>query len=193
MRKSIIVAAAQNGIIGKDGQLPWKLPADMKRFQELTMRHALIMGRKTYESLPKKLRPLPGRETVMLTSSAASDGKVLVASSLAQALDKAEAAEHTIRRSDDDGYLDPEIFICGGAAVYKEALPLCDRVILTVIEQDYEGDVSFPYPELLLHPSTQQEFVECAGAHWERTSSRAGTTPGEGEPAHRFEIWQRLR
>lgn len=190
MVKSIIVAASQNGIIGANNQLPWRLPADMERFKELTMGHTLIMGRKTYESLPPKMRPLPGRMTIALTRAEAAivpiDHRLKVAFDLEQALNEAAAAEDAARKSDLDGYLDPEIFVCGGAQVYSEALPLCDYVYLTVVERDYEGDVSFPYPELLV-PGT--EFAECAGATWERTASK----PGEGELPHRFETWKRLK
>ncbi len=126
----MIVAAAENGVIGVDNRLPWRLPADLARFKQLTMGHHLIMGRKTYESIG---RPLPGRITVVLTRSAGIDVPgVLVARSLDEAFAQAAA------RGDD------EPFVCGGADVYAQALAECDRVYLTVVERDYTGDAIFP-------------------------------------------------
>ena len=130
MRRSIIVAASTNGVIGVDNRLPWRLPADLARFKRLTMGHHLIMGRRTYESIG---RPLPGRITVVLTRSAGFDVPgVLVARSLDEAFRSAEA------RGDD------EPFVCGGADVYSQALAVADRAYLTVVERDYTGDAIFP-------------------------------------------------
>jgi len=129
MRRSIIVAAANNGVIGVENRLPWRLPADLRRFKRLTMGHHLIMGRKTYESIG---RPLPGRTTVVLTRRAGIDlPGVLTAGTLDEAFATAAA------RGDD------EAFVCGGADVYQQALEQCDRIYLTVIERDYSGDVFF--------------------------------------------------
>jgi dihydrofolate reductase len=126
----MIVAAAENGVIGVDNRLPWRLPADLARFKRLTMGHHLIMGRKTYESIG---RPLPGRITVVLTRSAAIDvPNVSVARSLDEAFAQAEA------RHDD------EPFVCGGAEVYAQVLAACDRCYLTVVERQYTGDAIFP-------------------------------------------------
>jgi dihydrofolate reductase len=126
----MIVAAAENGVIGVDNRLPWRLPADLQRFKRLTMGHHLIMGRKTYESIG---RPLPGRITVMLTRSAGVDvPNVVVARSLEDAFAQAAA------RGDD------EPFVCGGAEIYAQALHECDRCYLTVVERQYTGDAIFP-------------------------------------------------
>ncbi len=130
MRRSIIVAAAENGVIGVDNRLPWRLPADLARFKRLTMGHHLIMGRRTYESIGL---PLPGRITVVLTRTAGVDVPgVVVARSLDDAFAQAAA------RGDD------EPFVCGGAEVYAQALGACDRVYLTVVERQYTGDAIFP-------------------------------------------------
>jgi dihydrofolate reductase len=130
MRRSMIVAAAANGVIGVENRLPWRLSADLARFKQLTMGHHLIMGRKTYESIG---RPLPGRITVVLTRTAGFDvPDVVVARSLDEAFAQAEA------RGDD------EPFVCGGAEVYTQALASCDRCYLTVVERDYTGDAVFP-------------------------------------------------
>lgn len=177
MRKSIIVAASQNGVIGKDNQLPWRLPGDLRRFKALTLGHTLIMGRKTYESLPPKMRPLPGRTTIMIsreaTPSTLSSGLV-VENSLDRALRLAglfEDSNHSVDK------LEPEVFVCGGGEVYKEALPLVDRVYLTVVERDFEGDTYFPFVDWR------------SGGAWVHD----GCERGEGELPHRFEIWDRVR
>ncbi len=126
----MIVAAAENGVIGVDNRLPWRLPADLARFKRLTMGHHLIMGRKTYESTG---RPLPGRITVVLTRPAGIDvPNVVVARSLDDAFAQAYA------RGDE------EPFVCGGADVYAQALAECDRCYLTVVERQYTGDAIFP-------------------------------------------------
>jgi len=126
----MIVAAAENGVIGVDNRLPWRLKPDLQRFKQLTMGHHLIMGRKTYESIG---RPLQGRITVVLTRSAGVDvPDVLVARSLDDAFAQAAA------RGDD------EPFVCGGADVYAQALGDCDRCYMTVVERQYTGDAIFP-------------------------------------------------
>lgn len=125
---ALVVAVARNGVIGKDGRLPWHLPEDLKRFRALTMGHHLIMGRQTWESIG---RPLPGRTSVVLTTRRdyVAPGAQVV-HSLEQALAACPA--------------DDEIFIIGGAQVYRAGLPLADRIYLTEIDADYEGDVVFP-------------------------------------------------
>src|SRR5262252_9100268 len=116
-RLSLIVAMAGNRVIGRDGQLPWRLPADQRRFKALTMGHHIIMGRKTWESIG---RPLPGRTSVVVTRNAqyAAPG-ALLAASLPEAL---ALAQH-----------DPEPFVIGGAEIFREALPFSNRVYLTEV------------------------------------------------------------
>jgi dihydrofolate reductase len=124
MMISLICAASQNGVIGVENRLPWRLPADLKRFKRLTLGHHIVMGRKTFESIG---RPLPGRTSVVLTRFKNYEaGGCLIASSLKEAL--------SLARDDD------EIFIIGGASVYQEALELADRIYLTILHQDFEGD-----------------------------------------------------
>lgn len=131
MRCSIIVAMSENRIIGRDNQLPWKLPADHKRFRSLTLGHHLLLGRKTFESIG---RPLPGRKMVVITrQSDFSSPGVLVAHSLDGALELCQG--------------DDEVFIGGGAGIYQEALDLADRIYLTVLHQEFEGDTLFPVYE----------------------------------------------
>lgn len=121
---SLICAASQNGVIGIDNRLPWRLPADMQRFRRLTMGHPVLMGRKTYQSIGK---PLVGRTNIVITRQPDYQAEgCLVASSLEQAI--------ALCQNDD------EIFIGGGAAIYKAALDVAQRIYLTVIHQDFEGD-----------------------------------------------------
>lgn len=125
---SIIAAVSQNHVIGKDNKLIWHLPADMQFFKKTTMGHTLIMGRKTFESFGK---PLPGRKSIVITRQKdwGFDG-VIVENSL----------ESAIRLA----FADEEVFIIGGSEIYRQALPLCDKMYLTVIHHDFEGDSYFP-------------------------------------------------
>lgn len=130
MRVSILVAAARSGVIGRGGELPWRLPADLRFFKRVTMGHHLIMGRKTWASIG---RPLPGRTMVVLTRSPGLElAGATVVHDLPEALALARAAGDT------------EAFVIGGAEVYARALPLADRLYLTRVHADVEGDVRFP-------------------------------------------------
>lgn len=131
---TIAALSSENRGIGKDGDLPWHIPEDLKRFKRLTVDHPVIMGRKTWESIPQKYRPLPDRTNIILTRSSdyTADGAV-VCNSLPSAL-KA-AAEH-----------DEVVYIIGGESVYKKALELekVDRLELTFVEGTFECDTFFP-------------------------------------------------
>lgn len=181
MRKSIIVAASQNGVIGAAGKLPWHLPGDLKRFKQLTMGHTLIMGRKTYESIG---RPLPGRTTVVLTRSGSKYWPIETEE------DTARGARVYGTVSIEDAFLlakeDSEVFICGGGEVYSQALPLVDRVYLTVVERDFEGDTEFDFIGLA---HADLEVGKLAYGNRFRLVSRER---GEGDLPHRFEIWGRV-
>jgi dihydrofolate reductase len=132
MRVSAIVAMGTNRAIGLEGALPWRLPEDLKRFKRLTLGHTLGGGRRTYESIG---RPLPGRRMVVLTRQPGWSAEgVQVARSLEEALELAAG--------------DDEVFIAGGAEVYREALPRVQRLYLTVLERDYLGDAFFPEVDL---------------------------------------------
>ncbi len=125
---SIIAALAENRVIGVNNTLPWRLPNDLKHFRRLTTGHAIIMGRKNYESIGK---PLPERTNIVVTRN--RDYRVdgcLIAHSLDEAL----------RLAGDD----PEIFIIGGAEIYREALPFADRLYLTRVHAAVKGDTFFP-------------------------------------------------
>ena len=124
---SFVLARADNGVIGRDGGLPWRLPGDMRRFKELTMGKPVVMGRKTWDSLPKK--PLPGRENIVVTRDASfrADGAVVV-----------HALGDALAREAD------EICIIGGAEIYAQALPHATRIHLTEVHGDIDGDTRMP-------------------------------------------------
>ncbi|WP_126664793.1 dihydrofolate reductase [Haloterrigena salifodinae] len=135
-----IVAVADNGVIGKDGDMPWHIPADLQHFKETTMDHPVIMGRVTYEGILKALgKPLPGRTTVVLTSrDLETPENAVVAGSLEEALETAETAA----RERHDGA--DRIFVAGGATVYEQFLPALDRLIVTEVHEEPDGDTRFP-------------------------------------------------
>ena len=125
---ALIVAASENRVIGRQGDLPWRLPADLRRFRKLTMGHAVIMGRRTYGSLPG---PLPGRRLIVLTSHPETlAAEVETATSLEEALELC--------------HQDDSPFVIGGASVYAAALPRVDRIYLTVVHAEVEGDTYLP-------------------------------------------------
>jgi dihydrofolate reductase len=128
MTLSIIVAVSENNVVGINNRLPWYLPADLKRLKSVTMGHHLIMGRRTFESLG---RPLPGRTSVVITRNKnyKAEGAVVV-SSLKEALEVVKN--------------DAEPFIFGGGEVFREALPMVNRIHMTRIHQDFDGDTFFP-------------------------------------------------
>lgn len=130
MRLSLIAALASNNVIGRDNQVPWRLSTDLKRFKALTMGHHLIMGRKTYDSVG---RPLPGRITVVITRrSDWSAPGVTVAHTIEDALRVASAAGES------------EAFLAGGAEIYDLAMHRADRMYLTRVHAEVEGDTVFP-------------------------------------------------
>lgn len=125
---SIIVAIANDWVIGKNNKLPWDLPADMKHFKKLTMGKPVIMGQRTFESIGKAL---PGRTNIILTQDKNFKAdNCLIAYSIKEALEKVKSF--------------PEAMIIGGVSIYKQFLPLVDRLYLTLIEGDFEGDAFFP-------------------------------------------------
>ncbi len=131
MRLTIIVATGRDRVIGLDNGLPWKLPADLRRFKRLTMGHHLLMGRKTFESIG---RPLPGRTSVVITRNRryrAAEGVHVV-----HTLDEAVALAE---RAGED-----EAFVIGGAEIYALALPRADRLLLTRVHAHFDGDTWFP-------------------------------------------------
>jgi dihydrofolate reductase len=133
MKVSLVAAVASNGVIGKNNDLPWHLPDDMKFFMETTKGHYVILGRKNYESLPKKYQPLPNRTNVVVTRQKDYEAPgCLVVDSINKAL--------TLAR--DNG--ESEVMVIGGSAIYAASLPAADRLYLTEIDAAVDGDVRFP-------------------------------------------------
>jgi len=131
---SIIVAVSENNVIGKDNRLIWRLPADMKFFKEKTTDHVIITGRKNYESIPEKFRPLPDRKNIVITrqKNYHAPGAVVV-SSIENAL------QYVLENHNSE-----EIFIIGGAEIYRQTLSVCHKIYLTRIHHTFEGDAYFP-------------------------------------------------
>ena len=132
---AIVVARASNGVIGLDGDLPWRLRSDLQRFKQITMGKPCIMGRKTWDSLP--LRPLPGRLNLVLTrdSSFEASGAVVCESFF-------EAVEIAAEQAEEEGA--EEICVIGGVALFELALPRAKRLYITEVDAEPEGDAVFP-------------------------------------------------
>jgi dihydrofolate reductase len=168
MRVSLIVAVARNGVIGREGDLPWRLPGDMKWFKERTMGHHVLMGRRTWDSFPG---PLPGRVNIVITRGEPElpEG-VRRAGSLEAALKIARAAG------------DGEVFIAGGAQIYAAALPLADRIYLTRVEAEVEGDTKFPEVDLSAWRQVFREDHRPDDRHSAGYSFRIYERPPDPEP-----------
>lgn len=127
MKISIVVAMADNRVIGHENRLPWHLPADLKHFKQITMGKPILMGRKTFESIG---RPLPGRTNIVITrdESYTAEGCVVV-----------HSIEAALKAADSE-----EVMVIGGAEFYQQALPHADTLYLTLVEGEFEGDTFFP-------------------------------------------------
>lgn len=127
---SAIVAMSENRIIGKNNQLPWRLPADLKHFKAITTGHVILMGRKTYESIGK---PLPNRINMIITRDVRFNARgCKIVHSVEEAIEQASAENQK------------EMFIIGGAQIYQQCLPQTQRIYLTIVHHHFDGDVSFP-------------------------------------------------
>ena len=163
---SIIVAVANNNVIGKDNILIWHLPADMKFFKEKTSGHCIITGRKNYESIPEKFRPLPNRTNIVITrqKNYLAPGAIVV-DSIEQAIEKALVTG------------DSEVFIIGGAEIYKQCMHLANRIYLTQIHHTFEGDAFFP--ELNVN-------------EWKETAKTEGSVDDKNKYAHTFHTYEKI-
>jgi dihydrofolate reductase len=126
---AIVVAHSANRVIGRNGTLPWRLPSDLRRFRELTSGHTVLMGRRTYESLPDAFRPLPDRRNLVLSGDPGY---------------RAEGAEVFASLADALAACDGDCFVVGGEVTYRDALPLCERLYTTEIDAEIDGDAFFP-------------------------------------------------
>jgi len=145
----LVLAVAQNGVIGMKGAIPWHISDDMKRFKALTLGHTVVMGRKTWNSLPKK--PLPGRINVVVTRQTdwQAEGAV-VAHSLGQATAGTSGT----------------VMVIGGAEIYERALPLATRIELTEVHEDFAGDASFTFDRKGWHETAREERVTPEGLRY---------------------------
>jgi len=134
---SLIVAVSENNVIGKDNNLPWHLPADVKYFRDITMGHCVIMGRKNYDSIPLKYRPLEGRTNIVVTRQKNFKAeKCMVVHSVEEALNEAKKKNET------------EVFIIGGADIYKQTIDCADKIHYTKINHTFDGEAFFPAIDL---------------------------------------------
>ena len=131
MELKLIYARSRTGVIGRDGQLPWHLPADLAHFKQTTLGQAVVMGRKTWDSLPERFRPLPGRTNIVITRQTGWHAPgALVAHSLEQAMSLCPAPG--------------PLWVIGGAEIYAQALPLASTVVVTEIDVEVQGDAHAP-------------------------------------------------
>ena len=146
----LIYARAANGVIGKDNRLPWHIPEDMAHFKQLTQGCPVIMGRKTWDSLPPRFRPLPGRTNIVVTRQA--DWQ-------AEGANRAASLDDAVAQCDTG----QTIWVIGGAQIYAESLPLADRLEVTEIAQDFDGDAYAPVlgPEWTV--SARSDHVSASG------------------------------
>ena len=159
---SLLVAASENNVIGKDNQLPWHLPNDLKYFKNLTWGMPILMGRKTFDSIGK---PLPGRKSIVITRN--NDWQH-------EGVDVVHSIEEAIQKAESYGV--KEIFVIGGAEIFTTSLLTADRVYLTRIHQDFDGDVFFP---------------EVSEKEWELTSSRYCEADEKNKYNHTYQVWER--
>lgn len=159
---SLLVAASENHVIGKDNQLPWHLPNDLKYFKNLTWGMPIVMGRKTFESIGK---PLPGRKSIVVTRNKDwSFPGVAVAHTIKDAVDQSESFGAN------------EVFVIGGAHVFEAAFPLATRLYLTRIHQHFNGDVFLP-------PINEKE--------WKLVKSHDHAPDEKNRYPHTYEVWER--
>ena len=145
MELVLLAAVARNGVIGADNDLLWRLPEDMRFLRDTTMGHPVIMGRRTWQSLPERVRPLPGRRNIVVSRNA---GFIAPGAEVAPSFDAALARVQDV----------PRAFVLGGAQLYALALPHADRLLLTEIDRDFAGDTRFP-------PWRREDFVETSRTH----------------------------
>lgn len=169
MRLSIIVAMSENRVIGRNNQLPWHLPADLKRFKQLTTGHAVVMGRKTFDSIGK---PLPNRRNIVITRDKTFH---------AEGIDVAHGLDEAIALVKDQD----EVFIAGGAEIFREAAGGADRMYITLVHAEVEGDVFFPeidWSEWALiedekHEADQKNAFPMSFRRYERVRFGSGQGP----------------
>jgi len=168
MKLSLIVAVSENNVIGRSGDLPWHLSADLQRFKKITMGHPMLMGRKTWESIG---RPLPGRASIVISRQAdyaTGHEEVPVAVNLDEALSLARQVAEGV----------DEVFVIGGANFYEMAFPCADRLLLTRVHAEVEGDVHFP---------------EIDWDEWRMTEETHHGADDKNEFPHTYQVFERVK
>jgi dihydrofolate reductase len=162
VRISLLAAVARGGVIGRDGGIPWRIAEDVARFKALTAGHAVVMGRRTWDSLPDRYRPLPGRRNVVVTRN--PDWS-------AEGAERAGSLEEALRMLEGA----PRVFVIGGAQLYGASLAAADELLLTEIDRDFEGDTFFPewdraaFEEKLREERISEDGTPFAFVTYERT------------------------
>lgn len=146
-RVTLIAARARNGVIGRDNAMPWKIPGEQAYFKRVTMGHPIVMGRRTWDSIG---RPLPGRRNIVVTRDR---------SFLVQGAEVAHGIDEAIALCAGA----PEVFVIGGAQLYDAAMPMADRLLLTEIDHDFDGDAFMPAPEPMQWRETARDAQEAQG------------------------------
>ncbi|MEY3611905.1 MAG: Dihydrofolate reductase [Pseudomonadota bacterium] len=150
MKLHLIYARARNGTIGKDGQMPWHLPEDLAHFKRVTLGQPVIMGRKTWDSLPARFRPLPGRVNIVITRQRDWQAEGAVC---------AHSIEEALRLCGDV----PDAWVMGGAEIYRQAEPLASTAIVTEIDADFEGDAFAPTLSAAWQEMERKSHVAASG------------------------------
>ncbi len=164
---TIIAAVAKNGVIGNGGKVPWRLPHDMERFKRLTLGGVGIMGRSTWESLPPKWRPLPGRRNIVITSNH---------SYRAEGAETVQNLEEALNRAGNE----KGVFLIGGERVYKQGLQYADRLLITLVHCEPLGDTFF------------HEVLGCDPKEWWLVLGTPDPPPPEGQPTSEFLWYHRI-
>ena len=149
-RIGLIWAQARGGVIGKDGAMPWPLPEDLAHFKRTTLSHPVIMGRKTWDSIPPRFRPLPGRTNIVITRQPHWQ---------APGAHTAHSLEQAIALCPDAA----TIWVIGGAQIYAQALPLAQQIVVTEIDADFTGDAHAPVLDTHWHETTRQSHTSASG------------------------------
>ena len=169
---SLIAAVSENNVIGKNNALPWHLPTDMKYFRDTTMGHCVIMGRKNYDSIPLKYRPLDGRVNIVVTRKKdfLAPGCIVV-NSVEEALKTAEANSPL-------GVGGSEVFIIGGADIYRQTIDIADKIHYTKIHHTFDGDAFFP---------------KIDESKWKLTSKKDMSVDGKNKFPFSFCVYEKIR
>ena len=153
MALNLIFARARNGVIGQNNTLPWHLPEDMAHFKQTTLGQPVVMGRKTWESLPPKFRPLPGRTNIVVTRQ--TDWQAVGA-----------VVAHSLEEAVQQCPQDAQVWVIGGAEVYAQAMPLAARAVVTEIDADFEGDAFAPTFDSRWQETQRSSHTAANGLHY---------------------------